>query len=91
MNKADVILHLVRKLDIDKKYSEEVVDAIIKTIGQVFTEKKSLTVKHFGKFKVYKKKPRVGRNPKTGKEHPIKGRYKLVFYSTAVYKKLLNK
>ena len=40
---------------------------------------KSLNIKNFGSFKILKKKERVGRNPKTGKNFIISARRSISF------------
>ena len=45
----------------------------------------------FGSFVVRKKGQRIGRNPKTGEEVPIKPRRVLVFRSSHVLKDRVNK
>ena len=45
----------------------------------------------FGSFMVRKKSQRVGRNPKTGIEVPISSRRVMVFKSSAILKRQINR
>ena len=66
MNKAEIIDAIARHADISKAAAGRALDA---TIGAITTSLKQgdiVTLVGFGSFYVGKRKPRAGRNPRTG-------------------------
>ena len=73
MNKAEIIDAIARYADISKAAAGRALDA---TIGAITTSLKQgdiVTLVGFGSFYVGKRKPRAGRNPRTGAAIRIQG------------------
>jgi len=58
-----------------RKFYRDMIDCI----GNVLQKKETVGITNFGKFKVFHKKERIGRNPKTGESHIISERYVVKF------------
>jgi len=69
MNKSDLIEEVAR-VTCAKKEAKDAVNALISTIKQALGKNDRVTISGFGTFTVRARKPRIGRNPRTGQ--PIK-------------------
>lgn len=68
MNRSELFLNLARKntaLDIDTV--EEASRVLLHAIADALNEGRRIEVRGFGNFNLHTRKPRVARNPKTGK------------------------
>ena len=74
MNKGDLI-NEVAKVTTKKQQAQEAVDCVLSTITKALQEKDTVTLVGFGTFKVVERKTRQGRNPRTGEEITIEGKY----------------
>lgn len=77
MNKTELRDALAGKAGLTKKASEEVIDALFGTDrgGIIASELKAgrrVQITGFGTFESRSRKARMGRNPKTGEQIPIK-------------------
>ncbi|MBN2054446.1 HU family DNA-binding protein [bacterium] len=73
MTKEDIVIRVWNRLDhFNKKESAEIVDALLDTMKTVLANGEKLKFGGFGVFEVKRRKPRIGRNPKTGEEAQIK-------------------
>lgn len=94
MTKADLVEAVHTRLDgqvrISKRESAELVDTLFESIKTALTKGDKLKVSGFGNFAVREKRPRVGRNPRTGKEITITERRVLTFKASQVLKNALN-
>ena len=68
-----------QELGLSKSESSDLVEMIIDGIISSLTKGANVKVSSFGTFLVRSKKSRIGRNPKTGKEHEISARKVVVF------------
>jgi integration host factor subunit alpha len=59
-------------------------DGFFEEVGEALARGESVKLRSFGAFKVRSKRPRVGRNPKTGVEAPITPRRVLIFKASPV-------
>ena len=66
-------------------------DSVLNEISDALARGESVKISSFGSFLVRMKGERIGRNPKTGEEVPIKPRRVLVFRSSHVLKDRVNK
>lgn len=71
MTKAELIDVVAKKAELTKKESAQAVDAIVESITEALKKGDKVTLVGFGTFSVTKRKPRKGRNPKTGEEVKI--------------------
>ena len=72
--------HLVQK-DV-----ESIVNIVLGGISNALSKKGRAEIRGFGTFSVRHKKLRIGRNPKTGVEVPIKARNVVTFNSSNILK-----
>lgn len=72
MTKAELVEKIYAKSGLSTKAkSEAALDAIIDSLTECLASGDSITLTGFGSFKVAKRAPRKGRNPRTGKEIDI--------------------
>ena len=73
MNKAEIIDAIARHADISKAAAGRALDATIDAITASLKDGDIVTLVGFGSFYVGKRKPRAGRNPRTGAAIRIQG------------------
>ncbi len=65
--------------NLSRSEAKDIVEATIEEICRALETGESVKLRGFGTFTVRSKRPRVGRNPKTGREHPITARRVMTF------------
>lgn len=71
MTKEDIINRIWENLQLSKKQSAEVVEIVIEEMKSILQTGEKLKIGGFGVFEVRDRKPRMGRNPKTGESAAI--------------------
>ena len=66
MTKANLIEELSRLLQLPPKDSETVVNAIFDKITEALVNGDKVELRGFGSFRIRHRKPRTGRNPRSG-------------------------
>src|SRR5512135_524439 len=66
MTKADLIDEVSRLVELTRKDSEVIVETIFDSIVHSLRAGDKIEIRGFGSFRTRQRKPRVGRNPKTG-------------------------
>jgi integration host factor subunit beta len=66
MTKADLIDEVSRIADLTRKDSEVIVESIFDSVVRSLRAGDKIEIRGFGSFRTRQRKPRVGRNPKTG-------------------------
>src|SRR6266513_3710205 len=66
MTKADLIEEVSRLAEVTRKDSEVIVETIFDSIVRSLRVGDKIEIRGFGSFRTRQRKPRVGRNPKTG-------------------------
>lgn len=66
MTKADVIDEVSRVVEMTRKDSEVIVDAIFESVVRSLRSGEKIEIRGFGSFRTRERRARVGRNPKTG-------------------------
>ncbi|MSV28057.1 MAG: integration host factor subunit beta [Bryobacterales bacterium] len=66
MTKADLIEDVSRVVDMTRKESEIIVESIFESIVRSLRMNDKIEIRGFGSFRTRQRKPRIGRNPKTG-------------------------
>ncbi len=66
MTKADLIEEVSRLAELTRKDSEIIVETIFDSIVKSLRTGDKIEIRGFGSFRTRQRKPRVGRNPKTG-------------------------
>ena len=87
LKKSDIAKNISSKALISEPKSNELLRGFIEIIK---SNKQDVKVANFGTFANKVTPQRVGRNPKTGKEHIISERVKLNFIVSNKVKELLN-
>ena len=78
------------QLGFSKKISENLIEDFFDIIGKNLENEKILKLSRFGTFSVRKKKPRLGRNPKTKEKKLISKRNVVLFKPSSEFKKFVN-
>ena len=66
MTKAELVEEVSRVSDLTKKHAEVIVDTVFKSIIDALHRGEKIELRGFGSFRLRKREPRKGRNPKTG-------------------------
>lgn len=66
VNKAEIVQALSEKVNLPKTNCEQVLNAVLETIGDQLAKGSSVTFVGFGTFKTTERAARTGRNPQTG-------------------------
>jgi len=79
ITKADLADILCDKLAFSKQDAKDLVDNFFAEISESLVQGEDVKISGFGNFVLNDKKPRPGRNPKTGEEVTISGRRVVTF------------
>jgi len=74
MTKGELIAIIAKEAKISKASAEKTINAFTNSVTKALKKGDKLALTGFGTFSVAKRKTRVGRNPKTGKEINIPAR-----------------
>jgi integration host factor subunit beta len=66
MTKAELVEEVSRVSDLTKKHSEVIVDTVFRSIVDALHRGEKIELRGFGSFRLRRREPRKGRNPKTG-------------------------
>jgi len=66
MTKAELIEEVSRVVEMTRKDSEVIVEAILGSVVRALRTGDKIEIRGFGSFRTRSRQPRVGRNPKTG-------------------------
>jgi integration host factor subunit beta len=66
MTKADLIEEVSRLAELTRKDSEVIVETIFDSVVRALRTGDKIEIRGFGSFRTRQRKPRIGRNPKTG-------------------------
>lgn len=68
MTKADLVDEVAGKVDLTKKEAEGIVNSVFDSIVHSLQSGEKIELRGFGSFRIRSRKPRIGRNPKTGEK-----------------------
>jgi DNA-binding protein HU-beta len=71
MTKAELIVSIAKEVKIPKAAAEKALNAFTSAVTKALKKGDRLTLTGFGTFSVAKRRARLGRNPRTGKEIKI--------------------
>ncbi len=91
ITRADLSESVYQEVGLSRNESAVLVETVLEEISLALIANDTVKLSSFGTFAVRQKNERVGRNPKTGEEVPIKPRRVLVFRASHVLKDRLNK
>ena len=66
MTKADLIEEVSKVVEMTRKDSEVIVEAIFDSVVRSLRGGDKIEIRGFGSFRTRQRQPRIGRNPKTG-------------------------
>jgi integration host factor subunit beta len=66
MTKADLVEEVTQLGDLTRRDGEVIVDTIFDSVIHALKAGDKIEVRGFGSFRIRQRKPRIGRNPKTG-------------------------
>ncbi len=66
MTKAELVEEVSHISDLTKKHSEVIVEAVFASIIEALRRGEKIELRGFGSFRLRRREPRKGRNPKTG-------------------------
>ena len=91
MTKAELVEEVSRVSDLTKKHSEVIVDTVFKSIIDALHRGEKIELRGFGSFRLRKREPRKGRNPKTGDKVDVPPKKVPYFKPGKELKELINK
>lgn len=87
MTKKEIVLKIAEETGLKQIDVKRVVQKTLEGIIDSLSKGETVELRNFGIFKVKSRRPRIGRNPKTGEAVPIPERKKVSFKSGMVMKK----
>src|SRR6185436_2393884 len=90
MTKADLIEEVSHVVEMTRKESEVIVETIFERIVKALREADKIEIRGFGSFRTRQRKPRVGRNPKTGARVEVPSKKVPYFKPSKELKNLIN-
>ena len=90
MTKADLIEEVSRVVEMTRKDSEVIVEAIFDSIVRSLRTGDKIEIRGFGSFRTRQRQPRVGRNPKTGARVEVPSKRIPYFKPSKELKDLVN-
>lgn len=90
MTKADLIEEVSRVVEMTRKESEVIVEAIFDSVVRSLRDGDKIEIRGFGSFRTRERRPRVGRNPKTGARVEVPAKRIPYFKPSKELKDLVN-
>jgi integration host factor subunit alpha len=90
ITRMDLVEAVYRPVGLSRMESAALVELVLKEITDCLERGETVKLSSFGSLVVRKKRQRIGRNPKTGKEVLISPRRVMVFKPSAILKQSIN-
>ena len=90
MTKADLIEEVSRLAELTRKDSEIIVETIFGSVVRSLRAGDKIEIRGFGSFRTRQRRPRVGRNPKTGARVEVPAKKIPYFKPSKELKDLIN-
>ncbi len=68
MTRAEIVEALTNHLDLPQKSASEAVNVVLEAMVQALRRGEEIELRGFGSFRFRQRKPRTGRNPRTGEK-----------------------
>jgi integration host factor subunit alpha len=91
ITKERLTSHLQAQLGMSKQESRQIIEGLFKIMKGTLSQGEDLLISGFGKFSVKHKRARQGRNPQTEENLTINARKVLVFKTSGVLRRRINK
>tara|TARA_Y100001936_G_C15430861_1_gene339326 strand:+ start:82 stop:381 length:300 start_codon:yes stop_codon:yes gene_type:complete len=90
LTKKDLVNSIYMQIGFSKQISANLLEEFLDLIIQNLNSEKKIKISKFGTFSIRKKKPRIGRNPKTKEEKKISQRNVVTFKPSKEFKQFVN-
>ncbi len=90
MNKEQLVRRLAEETNTTQKQAKQFLDAFVDIVSDALQSEDRVFIVDFGVFKVKERKPKIGRNPRTGEEVKIPARKAVVFTPAKALKDKVN-
>lgn len=90
MTKADLVEKIAETAEVSKAEAEEVVKTVLDSIVEALRRGEKIELRGFGSFRIRRRRPRQGRNPKTGMKVDVPGKAVPYFKPGKELRELLN-
>ncbi len=90
MTKAELVEQVAHSTQLTKKHAELIVNTVFDSIAQSLREGEKIELRGFGSFRIRRRGPRIGRNPKTGDQVRVPPKRIPYFKPGKELKELLN-
>jgi integration host factor subunit beta len=90
MTKAELIEEVSRLAELTRKDSEVIVETIFDSVVRALRSGDKIEIRGFGSFRTRQRKPRVGRNPKTGERVEVPAKKSPFFKPSKELKDMVN-
>ncbi len=90
MTKAELIEDVSQALEMTRKDSEVIIEAIFDSVVRALRGGDKIEIRSFGSFRTRQRQPRVGHNPKTGARVEVPAKLIPYFKPSKELKNLLN-
>jgi integration host factor subunit beta len=91
MTKAELVEDVARAAELTKKDAERLVEIVFESIIETLNHGEKIELRGFGSFRLRKREPRKGRNPKTGDKVDVPPKRVPYFKPGKELKDLINK
>lgn len=71
MTKRDLVVQVASQIDLTQMQVKRVFELSLETIANALADGDKIELRDFGVFKVKERRPRMGRNPRTGEAVPV--------------------
>jgi integration host factor subunit alpha len=79
LTRMDLSESVFREVGLSRNESADLVESVLDSISDALVNGENVKISSFGTFSIRDKTERIGRNPKTGEEVPIRPRRVLTF------------
>ncbi len=79
MTKKDMVKELAKEMGLTRGQAIEVVQRVFDGITETLLNEGRIELRNFGIFEVRRRKPRIGRNPRTGEKVAVPAKLVVVF------------
>ena len=90
MTKAALVEEVARVAELTKKHSEVIVETVFHSIIEALHRGEKIELRGFGSFRLRRREPRKGRNPKTGDRVEVPSKRVPYFKPGKELKELIN-
>ncbi len=90
ITKEDIVLKVTEEVTKNHKLAKLLIEETLKNIKECLGSGNDLQITGLGIFKIRHKASRIGRNPKTKKEHEITARTIVTFIPSKGFRQIVN-